>query len=105
MLTACGIETCEPKSPHDANLLVATVLTACGIETNHGYPRQFYIRINMLQQCLPLAVLKLRDAMDDVMDSIMLQQCLPLAVLKLCIIKCGYTLRCIRCNSAYRLRY
>ena len=35
MLTACGIET--PVAPHhyELHVVVATVLTACGIETNH----------------------------------------------------------------------
>ena len=54
--TACGIETLEPIAQPTRNQKVATVPTACGIETS---------------------VLKQRT----------------------------YTLDCSRCNSAYRLRY
>ena len=47
--TACGIEThCEPKSSHDANL-VATVPTACGIETGvseNGIKLAYGVRCN-----------------------------------------------------------
>ena len=56
-LTACGIETfafnCFPKKIFE----VATALTACGIETavNTLATKVF----NLLQQHLPLAVLKL----------------------------------------------
>ena len=55
VLTACGIET-------DRSVLlpfvlgVATVLTACGIETRASYGVLFFFL--MLQQYLPLAVLK-----------------------------------------------
>ena len=61
--------------------IVATVLTACGIETInlllaiHLLPR--------LQQYLPLAVLKLKKALKLLKTMLMLQQYLPLAVLKL----------------------
>ena len=57
MLTACGIETLH-QSLRQQQLYssVATVLTACGIET---LPWHFStLRQPMLQQCLPLAVLK-----------------------------------------------
>ena len=58
-----------------------------------------------LQQCLPLAVLKLDTSWSSsIIDYTTLQQCLPLAVLKL------HNSRVIHieydgCNSAYRLRY
>ena len=39
---------------------VATVLTACGIET-FKYSFTFSLLITKLQQCLPLAVLKLTE--------------------------------------------
>ena len=61
---------------------VATVLTACGIETNWLF---FWLTIRLiaLQQCLPLAVLKLKKRRELHIElSEMLQQCLPLAVLK-----------------------
>ena len=57
---------------------VATVLTACGIETNIA--SLFRDMANWLQQCLPLAVLKL-------------------------YYEGASWLRLRRCNSAYRLRY
>ena len=107
VLTACGIETIsnakssrptfraccnsayrlrywnvvlkEDKQFNFSNY-VATVLTACGIETN------LLIKITnimvKLQQCLPLAVLK---------------PCHPYQFLPQCV--------SLRCNSAYRLRY
>ena len=59
--------------------LVATVLTACGIETRWiERPRERYIK---LQQYLPLAVLKLSSKIIDVLANI------------------------TSCNSTYRLRY
>ena len=64
----------------EINMGVATVLTACGIETN---PIRTHSRW-----------------------SLQLQQCLPLVVLKLCCIKHVNVLQqLIRCNSTYRLRY
>ena len=41
-------------------LVVATVLTACGIETNQHHRMQNHRKHHQLQQCLPLAVLKLK---------------------------------------------
>ena len=58
MLTACGIETnLKSESSSTRQLQVATVLTACGIETFKllQCTKIFHI---VLQQCLPLAVLK-----------------------------------------------
>ena len=103
MLTACGIETlkqlvfwpcchrglqqCLPLAvlkPESTRLFhflsaVATVLTACGIETCRKAREVYYDY--RLQQCLPLAVLKLlATKMAAILDK--LQQCLPLAVLK-----------------------
>ena len=59
-LTACGIETLSLRATHsDAVLLVATALTACGIETNSsGFCLLCILPNIMLQQRLPLAVLK-----------------------------------------------
>ena len=56
VLTACGIETYNIRYLHTSIITVATVLTACGIETLSRplKPRNSY----SLQQCLPLAVLK-----------------------------------------------
>ena len=87
------------------DLAVATVLTACGIETI--IRAMYYLVLIQLQQCLPLAVLKhaLQNKNYDAFISVAtvltacgietierfaspevsstLQQCLPLAVLKL----------------------
>ena len=84
----------------------------------------------MLQQCLPLAVLKHNGLAALVLTTIQLQQCLPLAVLKQ--VRMALTVRIFKrvatvltacgietyqiapferaqlllsCNSAYRLRY
>ena len=57
VLTACGIETKKvERTVCFTSFVVATVLTACGIETpENGTSRT---RSSVLQQCLPLAVLK-----------------------------------------------
>ena len=86
-------------------MLVATVLTACGIETAEVANQNIIKNIVELQQCLPLAVLKLaRNILTITRAQGWLQQCLPLAVLKP-----GFSLASLRflssCNSAYRLRY
>ena len=58
------------------------MLTACGIETFVG--RNFTTFFVLLQQCLPLAVLKPEAvAVKAAAKANKLQQCLPLAVLKL----------------------
>ena len=83
---------------------VATVLTACGIETfvatlNGEFQRP-------LQQCLPLAVLKLNgDGIKPFAIVVRLQQCLPLAVLKPSSMPATLIMLFTGCNSAYRLRY
>ena len=107
---------------------VATVLTACGIETS-WYPTLKNNWSTPLQQCLPLAVLKLFLTLPIIRRNhcrlqqclplavlkpptgraikpigLKLQQCLPLAVLKRLINVLSYVhVSC--CNSAYRLRY
>ena len=55
--TACGIETYEQFEKCERKTCVATVPTACGIETSFI---KYFGRIDcVLQQYLPLAVLKL----------------------------------------------
>ncbi len=57
VLTACGIETYVHNQEDSSRCYrVATVLTACGIET--GLIRYEHLRFIRLQQYLPLAVLK-----------------------------------------------
>ena len=57
VLTACGIET-KIISIIIIIYIVATVLTACGIETEYQLASLFFYQFE-LQQYLPLAVLKL----------------------------------------------
>ena len=57
VLTACGIETYTMSLIKLTPSQVATVLTACGIET-YVWKHIYFILLE-LQQCLPLAVLKL----------------------------------------------
>ena len=82
--------------------IVATVLTACSIETMGVY-KDWYPK-TMLQQFLPLAVLKRSKVYVEYYYMTRLQQFLPLAVLKLCVH--GRILRHADCcNSSYRLQY
>ena len=68
---------------------VATVLTACGIETCERSMLGHGVSSRSLQQCLPLAVLKLQHVGQTVFLFARLQQCLPLAVLKLTEVRRG----------------
>ena len=110
VLTACGIETGHRFFYFFTTFsCVATVLTACGIETPglddrpgcrwwlqqclplavlklYDNTELYYIILRMLQQCLPLAVLKLKRFSETIHIG-KLQQCLPLAVLKLLMMK------------------
>ena len=80
VLTACGIETYRFYwIPMGVEQLVATVPTACGIET---------------LLCIAAPTRKI----------FMLQQHLPLAVLKRCYQETSF-INCLGCYSAYRLRY
>ena len=105
VLTACGIETTLSHTSADIVqcVVVATVLTACGIETRcrkSGGEESFG-----LQQCLPLAVLKLDCCI----------VCFVVLFVATVLTACGIETqtRCIKaarellqsCNSAYRLRY
>ena len=67
VLTACGIET--TNSPVGLpTIQVATVLTACGIET-FDTDEEAMQTYTMLQQYLPLAVLKLLLMHDELCQS------------------------------------
>ena len=80
VLTACGIETSwDCRYSWYWSFLVATVLTACGIETHHHYYTMPHNH-EQLQQYLPLAVLKHENIQH-------------------------YHRIHFRCNSTYRLRY
>ena len=66
------------------HIWVATVPTACGIETISNLATKEEVTAVELQQCLPLAVLKrvTDNNLFIVILIVLLQQCLPLAVLK-----------------------
>ena len=83
VLTACGIETLGGSRTLKELPEVATVLTACGIETKQ---KTFYCGRNII---------------------FLLQQYLPLAVLKLMLSWMSVKWKFVspRCNSTYRLRY
>ena len=83
---------------------VATVLTACGIETPEEdfAPEGVYFRCNSAYR---LRYWNLKERYNKLGKEIeLLQQCLPLAVLKLTK-KISPLLYVSSCNSAYRLRY
>ena len=84
-------------------LLVATVLTACGIETFH-LPSLHEVESSLLQQYLPLAVLKL-----NIFDLFVIRTDIVATVLTACGIETvDYPLSpctSIGCNSTYRLWY
>ena len=62
VLTACGIETMQDRGVDpNVHFDVATVLTACGIETVHERIQTATTPSSRLQQYLPLAVLKPRE--------------------------------------------
>ena len=107
---------------------IATVLTACGIET--PFNRLLTYLFLVLQQYLPLAVLKPVFGLYRISSGVTLQQYLPLAVLKLsfltsikffnfvlqqylplAVLKLSkilltlMTFSSLDCNSTYRLRY
>ena len=105
-LTACGIETLGLYAINIyRRLIVATALTACGIETCKCH--EVYIRVyNVLQQHLPLAVLKRTHTyITMTCNSHTLQQHLPLAVLKQYHVGSINPNSIESCNSTYRLRY
>ena len=88
VLTACGIETCPIRLVRLANLLhVATVLTACGIETDmyryHDFETGREVA-TVLTACGIETMNCSKDGSYPVTEE--LQQCLPLAVLKLNVI-------------------
>ena len=85
---------------------VATVLTACGIETDSI--KNCYFVFCSLQQCLPLAVLK--PSISSI-SAMRLKLIGVATVLTACGIETIYMMAILNliillgCNSAYRLRY
>ena len=86
--------------------LVATTPTACGIETQLDTGVYIIYLFDLLQQHLPLAVLKLQASQQrhDFFESL-LQQHLPLAVLKQYRDSLSPFVAFPGCNNTYRLRY
>ena len=96
----------EISLPTDASsfCFVATVLTACGIETCISASNCAVLDV-LLQQYLPLAVLKRPSILHQNVVLLTLQQYLPLAVLKLSNTREDLLTYFPSCNSTYRLRY
>ena len=103
MLTACGIETCLNVSAYCTFLPLQQCLPLAVLKLCAD--TRATVVVGVLQQCLPLAVLKREPLTASVEVSEMLQQCLPLAVLKLVIPTTDSQYGIDSCNSAYRLRY
>ena len=90
----------------NTSCFVATVLTACGIETSS----QFSIPLLKMTECCNSAYrLRYWNFPQEIFkrfQDMVLQQCLPLAVLKLFFHWNHHSeIISIGCNSAYRLRY
>ena len=104
VLTACGIETYLGQLDLSCILFVATVLTVYGIETNFNL-----CHCHVVLRCCCNSTYRLRywnAAIINNQDArtFKLQQYLPFTVLKLSIStssKSSFN----RCNSTYRLRY
>ena len=106
VLTACGIETKKNTILLLMTKQVATVLTACGIETRRDYKILPVWLIIQLQQCLPLAVLKRHNRHQSFYWH---QECCNSAY-RLRYWNEAFSVRVLKairpcCNSAYRLRY
>ena len=81
VLTACGIETTAENSINSVGIFkVATVLTACGIETISWMDK---IAVCTVATVLTACGIETLDATLVTSTFYGLQQCLPLAVLKL----------------------
>ena len=104
MLTACGIETwiCPTCSVKDAT--VATVLTACGIETVTWSSINRFVS-QSLQQCLPLAVLKRNHCWFAFSDLFCCNSAYRLRYWNITPCCLASWIANASCNSAYRLRY
>ena len=105
VLTACGIETSRLIASIGIVLVVATVLTACGIETvtvDDTWDDEYWVVATVLTACGIETCNK--GVLYDCTHAFWLQQCLPLAVLKPHFARLKL-LGSLRCNSAYRLRY
>ena len=107
VLTACGIETLIHLSRGCSLCSVATVLTACGIETGYNCIEIKFLSFRTLQQYLPLAVLKHTFFAKTNGKSIgkvatVLTAC---GIETSSLLAVGLITRDISCNSTYRLRY
>ena len=104
VLTACGIETNLVADFTQPLNIVATVLTACGIETDVLVSTKSTIYDTCCNSTYRLRYWNIWTERSMRWEKIALQQHLPLAVLKLTV----HNSRVIDvecCNSTYRLRY
>ena len=105
VLTACGIETLlHTLIAFRFTSSVATVLTACGIETYLYFWRYINYLLMVLQQCLPLAVLKLSLSKKHKGSNTGCNSAYRLRYWNL-MEYVQYSVTILGCNSAYRLRY
>ena len=82
VLTACGIETTNLSRLKSYVATVATVLTACGIETGRNFTT-FIFNIRFVATVLTACGIETTTYYFSTVKAIQLQQYLPLAVLKL----------------------
>ena len=83
VLTACGIETSSFSTLSSVLMMVATVLTACGIETIQNGFCYKAISVHVATVLTACGIETLPSlTITDVAPIATLQQCLPLAVLK-----------------------
>ena len=106
MLTACGIETLKHVSSETFYCQkVATVLTACGIETlRNTRVKCVHVRVATVLTACGIETEEWKTIATT--EPFVLQQCLPLAVLKRTLYIIFRLPELLAgCNSAYRLRY
>ena len=106
VLTACGIETRPTSLVVESIKCVATVLTACGIETDWiaASIHSFFSSVATVLTACGIETL-MRYSTTSLEVILPLQQYLPLAVLKLTCQMPHDAFGMHRCNSTYRLRY
>ena len=102
--TACGIETVELQAGDVVKFDVATVPTACGIET-YALPMDGYSRQTVATVPTACGIETIISPISMANTPGKLQQCLPLAVLKQLYHPYQWRIYQVSCNSAYRLRY
>ena len=104
--TACGIETALKPLLKKTYSPVATVPTACGIETKEDFPEIIFWKFKFVATVPTACGIETCTFQLPLIGQLYkLQQYLPLAVLKPGSAKRPEVLAIIGCNSTYRLRY